>query len=226
MRNNSISPEFIYNSVNGTLSMYEKKSFIGSKAIKISNNINIDSNNIIYYQNTNNEQIDIDTEMVLDSNIYDIIKDKLYYSVLELDNSQTEQQKDKNTKWLLKINVNNLLNNYIFYAMKKHRTFEGVQNNMVLSKDVNSAIKEYISLNILDRYTFDRIDLFINYNELNNKNLRFKNNWDQKIENNINIFKNYSKNISNNLLEISFNQENPSKSHSFNYYYNLYFTKI
>jgi hypothetical protein len=226
MRTTNISPEYNYVSVNGTLSMLEKKSFFGSKAIKIDDSLDIDGINIIYYQNSNNEQLSLSIESILDPIIYDIINDKLINSSLILDDSQTSAQKNANTRWILKINYISLLNNYLFAILKKYRTFEGVQNNMVISNDINSAINEYITNNLLSRYQIDHIDLFISYNDLSNSGLRFQNNWDQKVELDSNILNSFSKNTDSGDLEITFTQTQPSSSYSFNYYYNLYFSKI
>ena len=84
MKTTHISPEFIYNNVNGTLSMLEKKSFFGSKMIKISDYINIDSSNLIYYQNSNNEQLNLNIESTLTPIIYDTVSDKLNNSSLNI----------------------------------------------------------------------------------------------------------------------------------------------
>lgn len=226
MRTHNISPEFTYNSVNGTLSMLEKKSFYGSKVIKIENNLNIDGTNIIYYQTSTNEQLNINIESLLDPIIYDVVKDKLSNSILSIDDSQTMEQKNNTTKWILKINTTTLLSNYLFATLKKYRTFEGVQNNTVISNDVNSAIREYIKNNLLSRYQLDKVDLFISYNDLSKSGLRFQNTWDQKTELSTNLIKTFSKNIDSELLEIIFSQTKPGNSYSFNYYYNIYYTKI
>jgi len=228
MRITNISPEYNYLSANGTLSMIEKKSFLGSKLIKIADVINIDSTNIIYYQSSTNEQLNLNLESTLDPKIYDISKDKLSNSVLSIDNSQVLDQQADKTKWSLKINMKTLLLNYLFSTLKKYRTFEGVQNNMVISNDINTAINEYINNNLLSRYQFDHIDLFISYNDLNKSGLKYNNIWDQKVENPSNIIKSFSKNIdpSSLDLQITFSQDKSSSTFSFSYYYNLYFTKI
>ena len=96
-----------------------------------------------------------------------------------------------------------------------------------MSNDVNSAIKEYITDNLLSRYQFDHIDLFISYNDLSVSGLRFQNTWDPKTESDSNLIKSYSKNNTNpDILEITFTQTQSSQSYSFSYYYNLYFVKI
>ena len=226
MRTTNISPEFVYTNVNGTLSMQEKRSFLGSKLIKFDDTINIKSENIIYYQSLLNEQLNIDIEKTLSPIIYDTVSDKLSNSTIVLDDSQSIDQQNNNTRWILKIQFNTLLINYLFATLKKYRTFDSVQNNMVISNDVNAAIREYITDNLLSRYQFDHIELFLSYNDLFNGGLKYGNSWDQKIELPSNLISTYEKNINNLELDITFNQTRSSSSFSFNYYYNLYFTKI
>ena len=228
MRTTNISPEFIYTNVNGTLSMIEKKSFLGSKLIKFDDNISIISENIIYYQTNTNEQLNLDVEKLLPPIIYNTVNDKLTNSTIMIDDSETIDEYNNNTKWVLKIDMKTILINYIYATLKKYRTFEGVKDSIVISNDVNSAIKEYITNNLLSRYQFDHLDLFVSYNNLLNGGLRFNNTWDQSVENNGNLFNKYQKtlDITNLSIEINFSQANPSTAYSFNYYYNLYFTKI
>jgi hypothetical protein len=59
MKLSHISPEFIYTPVNGTLSMKEKKSFFGSKLVKFDANVSVLNENIIWYQNENGEQLNL-----------------------------------------------------------------------------------------------------------------------------------------------------------------------
>ena len=76
MKLTHISPEFNYNNVQGTLSMSEKKSFFSSKLIKFDSNIEIKNESIVYYQNNNNEQINLNNELLLGPVIYDTSNDK------------------------------------------------------------------------------------------------------------------------------------------------------
>ncbi len=227
MRTTHISPEFIYQEANGTLSMLEKKSFLGSKLIKFADSISILNQNIIYYENTDNEQLNINSEILLPPIIYNTINDKGNYTPT-LNNTQPTSQLNNNTSWILFIDLKSLVINYLFATLKSYRTFEGIQNNMTKSNSINSAIDDYIIQNLLSRYQFDHIDLFINYNNLNNNGLRFQNNFDSTIENNINLTKAYTSktDLVNLNITLTFNQTQPSTLYSFNYYYNVYFIKI
>ena len=84
---------------------------------------------------------------------------------------------------------------------------------MVISNDVNNAVKDYINSNLLSRYQFDHIDLYISYNDLSVSGLRFRNIWDQKIVSDLNLVKSYTKiDTDPNTLEIIFTQTNSSQS--------------
>ena len=225
MRINYISPEYKYTEVNGTLSQLEKKSFNGSKLLKFTDNINILNENIIYYETVDNEQLNIDIEKLLNPTIYNTVGDKANYTFIK-DNTQLNTQLNTNTSWILTINYKKLLINYLFATLKSFRTFEGVQNNMTLNNSVDLAINDYINNNILSRYTFSKIDLFVSYNNLLNGGLRFQNTFDYTIENSNNLTNKYNIKNDNTNLIINFNQIKNSTEYSFNYYYNLYFNKI
>lgn len=229
MRRTYISPEFQYKNVYGTFNMLEQSSFFGSKMLEIDDTINISTQNIIYYQTLSNEQIDISVENSLPSIVYIVPDDKKANHTLSIDKAQPDYQKEKNTKWIIEIDLNTILSNFIFATMKQHRTFEGVKNVMTVSNDVNTSIYEYIKKNVLNRYKYTSIDMYIKYRSLNNQNiLRFKNDWNV----NINQAENKTPKIQtetafdDSTLKILFNQEQPSDQYSFEYYFDLMFEKI
>lgn len=227
MRTTHISPEYTYSDVNGTLSMIEKKSFMCSKLLKFDDAIYIKNQNIIYYQSAENEQLNFNNEKLIQPLVYNTDNDKQTNSSLIIGPSQNEKL-NNNASWVLTINYGKILMNYLFATLKKYRTFEGITNNITMNNDVDSAIKNYISSNILSRYEFYKTDLYIGYNDIKNGGLRFNNNWDQKvgIDSNLVTRIQTKTDSTNKTIAITFNQEKPSSDYSFNYYYNLYFTKI
>ena len=70
MRRSYISPEYQNRAVYGTLNMVEESTFFGAKMLEVEDTISIDNQDIIYYQRTSGEQLDISTETSLDSYIY------------------------------------------------------------------------------------------------------------------------------------------------------------
>ncbi len=141
MRRTYISPEFEYNKVYGTFNMKEQSSFFGSKMLEIDDMISIKNDNIIYYQLSNGEQIDIRSESgIYPQIIYDAVLDKKTNHTIIIDESQTEYEKSQNARWIVDIQIQNILRNYIFATLKKFRTFEGVRNNMTINNSINSSI--------------------------------------------------------------------------------------
>lgn len=229
MRRNYISPEFEYNKVHGTLNMIEESSYFGSKMLEIEDRITIASKSIIYYQKSNHEQLDYTSESKLDPSILDIVAYKANSQKISMDMNQADSQKSDKTKWTLNISLKDILLNYIFGLLKEYRTFEGVSNHMTSYNDVDVAIKNYINNNVLNRYRFKSIDLYLQYKDLKGQNiLRYNNNFSQLAETNgtklnkIEVFTDYNQT----LLEVRFNQEKSSSEYSFDYYFNLNFEKI
>jgi len=229
MRRTYISPEFIYRNRFGTYNMTEQSSFFGSKMLEIEDMIPIKDNNLIYYQNLNNEQLDLLIENSIDPIVYNTSNDKSINHTLVIDESQSKFQLDNQTSWIMTIDLNKILSNYVFSVLKQSRTFEGVKNNMTIYNDVNTAMREYVSKNVINRYKYTKIELYIKYNELKSQNiLRYKNNWNNTIISDVNLVKRLQTETSYDAseLRVLFNQESPSSQYSFDYYFNILFEKI
>ena len=171
MRRNYISPEYQTKSVYGTLNMLEESTFFGAKMLEIEDSININNLDIIYYQNLNAEQLDLSVESSLTSYVYSSSSDKKNNHSLIIDSSQPKYQLDNNTKWLLTIDLKSIISNYLFATLKKYRTFDGVKNDMTMFNDVNVAVTSYIRSNVLDRYKYKSVELYVRYQDLRNQNL-------------------------------------------------------
>jgi len=229
MRRNYISPEFEYKEVFGTYNMVEESNFFGAKMLEIEDSILINNQNMIYYQMPNGEQLDLSVENTLQSYVYSSSIDKEKNQILSIDTSQTEYTKENLTNWYLDINIKPILTNYIFSELKRYRTFEGIRTNMNSYNDVNAAIKGYINYNIIDRYKLSRIDLYLKYKDLRNQNLlRYKNSWNYDIVNPSNRLSKFQSEMSpdGSYTRITFNQQKPSSSYSYEYFFNLYFEKL
>ena len=230
MRRNYISPEFNYTPVFGTYNMLEKSAFFGSKMLEIADSIKIGNENIIYYQNANGEQLNLEIEQSLPQKIYDSVSDKEINHTLILDESQSDFQKNGNARWILNINLRNLLKNYIFANLKKFRTFEGVQNSMTIEKTIDSSILKYIDNNVLNRYKFSNVEVFYkSVNLLTIGGLKYRNLYDVNIELVPNTsFSKFQTIVDVNEIDVDviFYQVDPASQFSFNYYFNLYFEKL
>ena len=222
MRRSYISPEFDHNNLYGTFNMAEESNFFGAKMLEIEDYIYISTQNIIYYQNSNGEQIDLSSESILDSKIYSSSDSKKAYHKLTLDETQSTYTKDNSTRWIMNIGLSSILSDFLYAELKKYRTFEGIKNNMTLNNDVNSSLKNYISTNVLNRYKLSKIELFLEYKDLrSNSLLKLNNNWDYlsyKAENQLTKFETETQYDGSNI-RVMFNQERPSTLYNFSYYF-------
>ena len=229
MRRTYISPEFNHDDIYGTFNMVEESNFFGSKMLEIEDSIYIDTQNIIYYQNTNGEQIDLSSEQILESNVYSSSTSKELYKNLTLDESQSSYVKDNSTRWILNVNLRSILVDFLYAELKRYRTFEGIKNTMTVNNDVNSSLKKYITENVANRYKFSRIDLYIEYKDMRSNSLfRFKNNWNYLAYSSQNQFKKIQTEtqFDGSSVRVLFNQEKPSTIYNFNYYFNVLFEKV
>ncbi|HQA20033.1 MAG TPA: hypothetical protein PLT15_04415 [Bacilli bacterium] len=211
--------------------MKEESTFFGSKMLEIDDIVEVNNQGIIFYQNSKNEQIDLDIEKSLSPVVYSASDDKKINHTLVIDDSQSEIQRNNLTKYIITINLKSILENYIFATLKQYRTFEGVKNTMCYTKDVNFSIKEYVIKNILDRYKFDKVELYIRYIDLREQNVRrFVNTW--YTSNDI-ISSEYLNNkiqtdteFNQSSVQVLFNQEKSSQQYSFEYYFKLFWVKL
>lgn len=229
MRRTYMSPEYVTQRVYGTFNMIEESNFFSAKMLEIEDLITVGIDDIPYYQNLAGEQIELAVESSTKPTIYSPTIDKEQNHKLVLDETQTKLQKEKNTKWILTINLKVILDNYLFSIMKKWRTFEGIKNEMTTSNDVNQALRKYIEYNVYDRYKLGSIDLYISYKDLRNQNvLRWKNTWNPKAINPQNINRKIQTETSTDgsIVRIMFSQEKPSDDYNFDYFFNLNFVKL
>lgn len=228
MRRTYISPEFINNKVYGTFNMVEESNFFGSKMLDIEDSIYLSNIDIIWYQNQNKEQLDYSVESTLPSYSYSSITDKFDNHTLVVDETQPKFQLDKNTRWVLTIDLKTILANYLFSTLKKYRTFEGVRNEITLENDVDISMKKYIEYNVLDRYKVKNIDLLISEKSLRNQNLlKFKNTWNKDLTMDSKFTKIQSETAFDySSVKLTFSQEKFSSEYNFEYYFNILFEKI
>lgn len=229
MRRTYISPEYKYDDVYGTFNMKESINYYGSKMLEIEDFIYLDTINLVYYENVNGEQINLTSENILEPHLYSSTESKNKYHTIIKDLSQSDYQLNNSTNWIIEIDLKNILLDYIFSQMKKMRTFQGIKNNMVIYKDVNTSLKNYIILNTIDRYKLSKVDLYISYNDLrNNTTLKHQVKFDESIYDPLNKLIKFQTETEwdNSSIKVIFNQEKPSSLYNFNYYFNLFFEKI
>lgn len=229
MRRSYISPEYQTKAVYGTLNMLEESTFFGAKMLEIEDSITIDTLDIIYYQNQNGEQLDLSIESSFASIVYSSSDYKLKDHTLVLDPSQPKSQLDNNTRWILTIDLKTIITDYLFATLKKFRTFEGIKNDMNIYANTDTAIKSYINYNILNRYRYKSIQLYVNYVDLRNQNtLRYNNTWSKNSINTSNLLTKLQTEteFDESSIKVTFNQEKTSSTYRFDYYFNILFEKI
>lgn len=228
MRKTYISPEYKYLSRSGTLNMEESTSFFGSKMLDIEDFLVLDNSNVVYFQNSLGEQMNLNLEKNNTPVLYNTVDDKKNNHLITIDSSQSQPQLEANTRWLIEIDLKKILSNYLFAVLKQARTFEGIQNGATLYNNVNDAIKQYVDYNVINRYEFTLVEFYVEYVSLSTQGrLRFTNLFREMDSiSNITTRIQSSTNFDKSKLKITFNQEQPSTSHVFDYYFVLNFTKI
>lgn len=227
MRRNYMSPEFINNKVNGTLSMIEESNFFSARMLEIEESILIDNIDILWYQSQTKEQLDLSIESSLTPYIYSPAQDKIQNLSLKVDPNETTIGERRNTRWIFEINIQKVLVNYLYATLKKFRTFEGVRNNQTIYNDVDVAIINYIKSNVLNRYKFKQIDLYLAFRDINEEGqLKLKNNWNINLPKE-SLTKSYqiTTNADETVAKLLFLQLN-SNEYIFDYYYNILFERI
>jgi hypothetical protein len=229
MRRSYISPEYNNIPIYGTFNMVEESNFFAAKMLEVEDSIYISNQNIIYYQKSTGEQVDLAIESSLPTQVYSASDNMKSHQRLTLDETQLNYQKESNTKWILDIDLRDILSDYLFAIMKRYRTFEGITNPITKTNDVNTAIREYIANNVTNRYKLSRLDLYVSYTDLRSQNvLRYKNTWKYTIATDSNLLKKKQVDVAfdESTLKVLFTQEKPSSEYNFDYYFNILFEKI
>lgn len=209
----------------GSMNHINKKSFMATAIMNIPRNIEIHNNDIVYYLGLNGEQLSLNSELQNVVVMYNVSLDKKQNLIIELNKTQSEYQKDNNTIWDIQIDHISLLSNYMYASIRAARTFEGLLNSYTYDNSVEVYIKKYIKDNLLSKYTVSKVELFVEYTNLNTSGeLRYNNSYDIDLDNPSVIT--CPINIKNNKLNFTFSQKENSKNFSFKYYYNISYSKI
>ncbi|NPV12883.1 MAG: hypothetical protein HPY57_14015 [Ignavibacteria bacterium] len=253
MKETLILKKFKKEPVYGTFNLLEEETFFGSKIMELEDQIIINDKSVQYFQYFFNALPgDITGQTLAKNNGYQYSQlNKLvetFYLLdmvdLKLQNhaiykaTQTSKDEKYNTKWVIDVNIKNILREYLFAKIKERRTFKSITHDRFLNKDINKSIYEYIDVNLLDRYSFQYIDFYIRYVDIKNNTVwldtTFKQ-FDPQFRSDIELdeYKNQSVNveIANFIdplanLKINYFQTKPSTDYKFDYYFNIYYKKI
>ncbi len=160
MRKSFLTKEYSIEPIAGTFNMKEQRAFFSSKILEIEDEMYVDSNNINWTESSDQTQ-GIRLEDINKSFNTELVKSDNHS--LRFFPNQTEQQKKEFTRWEFKINIREIINQYLFAQLKSNRTFEGIDNNNTMNTSVDKAINGYIVDNVYPRVKFFNIVLYIQY---------------------------------------------------------------
>jgi len=247
MKDNLMLKKFKTENVNGTFNLIEEKSFFGTKLMDIEDEIHLTDKSVQYFQVfTGGTPL----EMINNGYQYSIVN--LYEETLfimdvveiKYDNHniikglQKKTDEEQNTRWEIDIDIKKILSQYLFAKIKESRTFKSMNYDNFSNNNINNSIYEYIDKNLLDRYEFDSIDLFIKYIDIKN-NVIYSNSaikqYDPKFNQSIELpeYKITNTNINLDLyldklapIKVDYYQTESSLQYKFDYYFNLHYKKI
>lgn len=254
MKENLILKKFKKENVNGTFNLLEEETFFGTKVMEIEDSIYIDDKGIQYFQyfykiqnindpievkkaKNNGYQYNEVNEFLESFFILDTVDLKLNNHTIKKQ-QQKEIDKQNNTKWIIEIDIKNILTEYLFAKIKERRTFKSIRYDNFINNDINNSIKEYIKINLLDRFKFSTLDFFVKYSDIRDNSIfgnELLKQFDPLFKSDIELIK-YKDNSVNVQIDdfidplanvkINYFQTKPSTDYKFDYYFNIHFVKI
>lgn len=237
MRTSFLNSEFIQVPTYGTMSMLEKRSFFGSKMMDIEDEILVDQQTIVFKEDPNTKEqttAGAGSEVNNTSYNFDVLKSN--YHTITFNSKQTQEERIELTSWELVLDVDALLEDYLFAKIKQARAFLDVYNSFTKDHNVDLAIRSYIVQNLMKRIEVKRINFYVqNFAIIDNPallkydpkyNLQVKLNaitktGDAKLDN-VQI----DKNLVDNTLIVIYNQKKNALQYKFDYYFDVVFGKI
>lgn len=232
--------KFQTNAVPGTMNQQELRTFFGGKVLYTEDNIYINNDSIKFSQlvddyNYGYQYFDPDAAINWETDFYENLTDlKLNNQSISL-YSQNTLNLTNNTRWQITINGSTILKDYLFYKIKEQRVFKKINADEVYSNNINNAIYEYITYNVFSRYRLDKIDFYVSYYNIQQQTVYDNILLQYNPTFNPDVYK--KENLSNmsvigydpykfDTITILYNQSKPSTQYSFDYYFDLNFTKI
>jgi len=254
MKENLILKKFKKENVNGTFNLLEEETFFGTKVMEIEDSISIDDKGVQYYQYFYNI-VDVNNPIEVEkaknngyqyNEVNDFLETFFLLDVVDLKlnnhtirkQQQTELDEKYNTKWLIEVDIKNILIEYLFAKIKSRRTFKSIRYDNLTNKDINNSIRDYINLNLLDRFKFINLDFYVKYTDIRDNSVfggtvlkqfdpQFKSDLEliEYKDNSVDVqIDNYIDPLAN--VEINYFQKKPSTEYKFDYYFNIHYVKI
>jgi hypothetical protein len=254
MKENLILKKFVKEPVNGTFNLLEEISFFSAKIMDIEDDISITDLSVQYFQEWYQvtDPNDPVQQELSKNNGYQFYELNLFEEdlfildtvALKFDHhtitkmQQNDLDNKYNTRWEIIVDIKSILREYLFAKIKEQRTFKSLKYSNFMNNNINESIRQYINLNLLDRYKFNGVDLYINYIDIKNNsvynNLTLKQYdpvYDSSIELPENLVANANVQINNYIdpistVRITYFQTMPSTNYKFEYYFNIKYQKI
>jgi len=241
MKSNLMLKKFNTTTVPGTMNQKELRTFFGGKMVYTEDNILINDDSIKFSQvigNYNNgyQYFDGDTipdewETTFSENLVDLKSNNQTISLL----SQSTTNMTNNTRWQITINGTSILRDYLFFRLKEQRIFKMINAVETYSNNINNAIYDYINNNIISRYRLVNVNFYVEYYDIKKQSIynTIKLQYNPKFT--LEVFD--SANLTNvnivgfdpykyDSINIQYNQSKPSNQYTFDYYFDLNFSKI
>ena len=237
MKNNLILSKYVTENVQGTKSVYDNRTYFGSKMIDIEDLIYINNYFIQYSEVSEDDKRNNGYQYYNDSDglekeylilMDDIKNDNQNITLL----SQHNVDLKINTNWLLVVDWKKILSEYLFCKLKEARTFKTIKYSDTIKENINLYIRDYIEQNLITRYDFYQIDLYVEYFKLDqydvehNVNLAYNPVFDVSVRKDENKVNNVNLTKVNELLNINYKQTQTSEKYMFKYYFDLYLKRI
>jgi len=241
MKSNLMLKKFSTNTVPGTMNQKELRTFFGGKVMYLEDIISITDDTINFscvindynngYQYFDVTTIPDDWETYFSENLTDLKSNNQTISLM----SQNSDIMLNNTKWQIVINGSSILRDYLYFRLKEQRVFKMINANELYSNDITNAIYDYINKNIFSRYRLEKVTFYVKYYNMQQQNIysNIKLQYNPKF--NVDVYD------SNNLINaniigfdpykfdsiiLQYNQTKSSSQYSFDYYFDLTFSKI
>lgn len=243
MKDNLMLKTYETEIVPGSFNLAPHKPFFGTPLVDIEDNININNELIFYTQMpSGNTIITEGYQDIISTSLESIVTEDLVD--LKLRNhtvsllQQSTSDKLHNTKWQFNFDIKNMLIDYLYARLKESRAFKCFGKDDLINRDINLGIKTYIIQNLINRYTYDKIELYVKYidvvqstNIYSSSNLLYQPTYSRDTEQPAYLTSNLNIKVADamnnlNFMTAIYQQTQPSNKYKFNYYFNIYFKRI
>jgi len=245
LKTTTIIQQYKKETVIGTKTSKEIKSFFGTNLIDIEDTISIGDISIQY------SDVPVENDLGLHYQYYDtttlvsfqelgVLKslDDVKYENHTINLYKLNYATYDNLQWDFVLKARNILKEYLFLRLKESRTFKSIRKTETPKNDINSLIYDYIEFNLLDRYNIQNINFYVMYKNVVDDGNVFNNNYtiknptfsklafsDSYLVKDVRIITtDYLNNLGD--VNMSYNQIKNAIQYTFDYYFVIDYKKI